>query len=137
MISGNYVGTANDGMSAADPSAVGSCSSAARGIHLLGQISGAEISGNLVSGVRGQGISLSPAAGASGDVGPQDSVIKGNIVGLDRDGNAAVANQCSGVELSATLHTGALDRSMTRSPGPRSAATPTRLLAASATATAT
>lgn len=107
LIRGNFVGTTRDGLDAADSTLIGgSCGGEPSGIQIAGAVAGAEIDGNLVSGVPGKGIALTPAPGASGDTGPEGTAIKGNIVGLDRDGDLAVPNQCHGVELSATIRAG-------------------------------
>jgi hypothetical protein len=103
-ISGNYVGTTADGLAAGDTAVVpGSCSVQPAGIKLGGAVEAPAISGNLVSGNTGKGITLGPAPGASSDIGVHGASVTGNIVGLDRDGDLPVGNQCAGVELSATI----------------------------------
>ncbi len=69
------------------------------GISLFGTISGAEISGNLVSGNTDEGIRLSDAAAVGV---PTGTVISGNLVGTDKDGVEPLGNGDSGIEVASS-----------------------------------
>ena len=104
-ITGNQIGTTRNGNAAADATAV-ACGSAQSGIKMGGSFADLEISGNLVSGVRGNGIQLAPAPGAGSLTGPERTVITANRVGTNAAGTAAVPNECDGIQLQATIMAG-------------------------------
>lgn len=91
VIRGNYIGTNAAGTAAVPNGTVGMEQTGIAGINLGSNDN--TIAGNLISGNIGMGIRLAqyPTSGATGNV------IKGNLIGTDASGTAAIPNTFGGV----------------------------------------
>ncbi|HEX2095809.1 MAG TPA: hypothetical protein VHF50_00385 [Solirubrobacterales bacterium] len=97
VVEGNYVGT-----SVAGTAAIGNSPSDDEGaVKLVGAVQGAAIKGNLISGNGEHGIAV--LAGASSDVGPTDTSIAANTIGLAADRVAPLPNDGHGIDLDRSL----------------------------------
>lgn len=88
----NLAGTAAIGNSSADDEAA---------VKLVGAVHGAAIAGNLISGNEANGIGL--LAGAGSDLGPTETSITANTIGLAIDRAALLPNQGHGIDLDRSL----------------------------------
>jgi CSLREA domain-containing protein len=70
------------------------------GIFISGNVSGATVAGNLVSGNADEGITLgiNPVQPV-GAPGPSQNVVSGNLIGTDDDGEAAIPNGAEGISV--------------------------------------
>lgn len=92
-IEGNYVGTTITGEAAlANNGGTGSA-----GIDLRGPVEAADVRGNLISGNDGDGVRLVKSDGA-----PSDTIIAGNIIGADAQGDDPLPNT-TGISISQSL----------------------------------
>jgi RTX calcium-binding nonapeptide repeat (4 copies) len=96
-IEGNFLGTDITGM-AAKPNSPAAGQGA---VKLVGATDGAAIRGNLISGNGDDGIAL--LAGDSSDIGPTDTAVTANTIGLAVDGETALANVGQGVLIDRSL----------------------------------
>lgn len=92
VIEGNRIGTKLGGVAALP--------NTNNGIQLQGDISGATIKGNLISGNGADGIALNASpTQPTGAPGPAQNTIKGNLVGTDVTGAVAVPNTGEGASI--------------------------------------
>ena len=69
------------------------------GVTVTGAFDQTEIRGNLISG-NTDGVNINDAAPQpAGEAGPTDTVVAGNLIGTDKDGEALIANTISGVNV--------------------------------------
>ncbi len=96
VISSNYIGTNASGTAAIAGQGMG----IVVGDHAHGTIVGGDLpgQGNLISGNVGTGVMV----GFEPNVGPQDVVVAGNLIGTDASGNSALGNGGSGVHIAST-----------------------------------
>jgi hypothetical protein len=84
IIQGNYVGT-NSAGTLARPNGFA-------GITIFGGAKNSQVQGNLLSGNRNQGLTLSEA-------GTNGNVVSGNLIGTNADGTASIPNIFSGISI--------------------------------------
>ena len=69
------------------------------GVTVTGAFDQTEIRGNLISG-NTDGVNINDGAPQpAGEAGPIDTVVAGNLIGTDKDGESLIANTISGVNV--------------------------------------
>ncbi len=69
------------------------------GVTIGGAVDSTEIRGNLISG-NDNGVDINDSAPQpAGEAGPTDTVVAGNLIGTDKDGEAVVANTIAGIDV--------------------------------------